>query len=263
MYRSWARQQGSPTRELDWRWSVALALFESKKRPNTRLADDSIREAVEFLRRISAQRTAIGRRRVRQSSLGLNEAIEASTGPAERRAILEAGILSGEPSNATGLRVGLSEHSVDYYQALFFNVRDCISARGWVSLVAIRQSRMPDTTENRRFRLLRRLAYTGGPAALNVVLSAMQLDGAGQATDPNAARQIRLMDLAETPNLSLPVLVQLREVASVMQRNAESHLAVEMAKDIDFLVLLEMQKSTPPPILDAVQESIPVPKGAA
>jgi hypothetical protein len=57
----------------------------------------------------------------------------------ERRQILQAWLLTKEPYPAIAKRFAMDEKTVDYYEEIFFNVRDRLDNKDWIAKTIIRQ----------------------------------------------------------------------------------------------------------------------------
>jgi len=97
---------------------------------------------------------------------------------AEDRAIVEARILAGETDAAIGKRLGLMPEAVDWYEDLFFCVRDRLGCSSWIrKIIRDMGGEMPhygqDTlTERQRHTVYRLFGHYGGPYILDATLQA-------------------------------------------------------------------------------------------
>lgn len=230
MFPSIHSERSSPFRELDWRWRRARRLVETASRLSGLRADDAICSAVRYLRRLNSLSTVRGKSRFAQRNCDITDALVFSQAPCVQRAILQAGILSGEPAEASGRRVGISGAAVDAFEALFYNVRDRRAARGWILLAAVNQGGGKDDAERVRLRLLRMLAHRGGPFILDLALSAFRYVHAPEL-DQGCQRRIRLLAGIESANFSLFEVAELAEISMLRNRTSP----VEATFDLSIL----------------------------
>jgi hypothetical protein len=97
----------------------------------------------------------------------------------ERRLILEARLLTTESSAEIAERFATDAQTIDYYERLYFNVRDRMDCRDWVVTI-IRGSpkdRVPSRhgslTEAQRGYVYRLFAYFGGPKVLDALIACL------------------------------------------------------------------------------------------
>lgn len=202
-----------PLRPLNWRWRQAVQLHQHRARLTVQRADEDIRLAVEFLRRHDHCSPARQQAGVAENFDEFVALKCLANGDATTRAVIEAGILANEPSPLTGARVGSSAHLVDLYEALHFNVCDRLKSRGWVTLAAVGLTHRNDDPQTRRLKLLRRLAYRGGPVVLDLALSVLGPASMQSRSDGVIDRRLQLMELMEDPDLDLAVLAEIHDFA--------------------------------------------------
>ena len=90
----------------------------------------------------------------------------------ERRQILEARLLTSETFAEIAVRLATEPSVIEYYERLFFNIRDRLQSSGWIILAGIgRRSGSPDDQRGYVYRLF---AYFGGPLVLDAVISGME-----------------------------------------------------------------------------------------
>lgn len=222
-------ERSNPLRPLDWRWRRAVQLVETGARLSTLRADDTIGSTVRYLRKLNSLRTAKGKAWFEQKNCAVADALAFARAPCVQRAVLQAGILSREPAEVSGNRVGLSGPAVDVFEDLFFNVRDRLSARCWILLAAVNQGDGQDDAERVRLRLLRMLAHRGGPFILELALSAFGYVHSPDL-DQGCQQRIRLLAGIESANFSLFELADLAEIS--MSRNRTSQIEATFDQSI-------------------------------
>jgi hypothetical protein len=94
----------------------------------------------------------------------------------DHRQILEARLLTGESFEAISQRFEITEKVVEYYHAIFFDVRDRLNKPDWIRANVLRQpcgsSKDGEMTVEQRGFVYRLVAYRGGSHALDAVLNA-------------------------------------------------------------------------------------------
>lgn len=96
-----------------------------------------------------------------------------------RRDILQARLLTGEPRNEVAKRFAMAEDAVEFYEKLYFDVRDRLGSRDWIAKVVLQTSRLMAsshygiTPEEQRGLLYRFFAYHGGPLVLDAVITGL------------------------------------------------------------------------------------------
>jgi hypothetical protein len=96
----------------------------------------------------------------------------------ERRQILEARLLTNETLEGIALGFGTSARTIDYFEKLFFNIRDRMQCRDWILKAAIigprrryRDSKKGAMTDEQRGYVYRLFGFYGGPLVLDAVIS--------------------------------------------------------------------------------------------
>ena len=109
----------------------------------------------------------------------------------DRRQILEARLLTSESFDEIAVRFAVEPPVVDYFEKLFFNIRDRMENSDWIRKVVLGNpdARTMDkkgiVTEETRGFLYRRFAYLGGPLALDAAIS-----GIGSTKMPQRAEDV-------------------------------------------------------------------------
>lgn len=98
----------------------------------------------------------------------------------EWRDILQAKLLTEESDKAIGKWLGMDPKAVDFFEKVFFNVRDRMHNRGWIIKIILgnpeeRESKRKNgqLTNAQRGLIYRLFAYYGGPEALEAAMSGL------------------------------------------------------------------------------------------
>ncbi len=95
------------------------------------------------------------------------------------RDVLEARLLTNESFAEIANRIGTEPKTIEFYEALFFNVRDRLSHKDWIEKVIrdpsgeLSQNRRHVTPEDQRGYVYRWFAFHGGPLVLDAMYSGM------------------------------------------------------------------------------------------
>lgn len=98
----------------------------------------------------------------------------------EWKYIMEARLLSGETDELIAESFQVMPEVVDYYEKLFFNVRDRLSAKSWIikTIIGPAFRREPESdgmiSSHMQHSALKLFAYFGGPAVLDVMLTGLE-----------------------------------------------------------------------------------------
>lgn len=203
-------QPRSPFRAPDWRWRLALHLFECPRSRLRRLADDPVRLTVDYLRQLRRLRTDRGRQRLAAKRPEIVAARAIRFGNQVRRHEVEARLLAAQTDHEIADRFVLQPEAVALYERLFFDVRARLDATSYIHHTVIGPIIPPGRDAPDRTRLLKLLAVRGGPAVLDVVLDADResMEPAHwtpfTARDPRVTRRTGMIRLV-LGVLSLPV----------------------------------------------------------
>jgi hypothetical protein len=191
-------QRFNPFCHSEWRWERVLELCDRLPTPGrpTHRDDDVVRVARNFLLRFRA-RTATERTELFWENPGLFYAYqihENSTDAPDIPFVLQARILADQAWPEISEEMRLSEETIDWYEKLFFNVKDKLKNHDWI----IRNVLVPATMRNfgsigsgrKKKRdteespwtdpvyavpfydaTIKMFAYFGGPLALDIALS--------------------------------------------------------------------------------------------
>ena len=132
------------------------------------------------------------------------------------RQILEARLLTNESLSEIAQRFATEEQTIEYYEQLFFNVRDRLQHKDWIAKIILGSpgdlapNRRGSMTEAQRGFLYRLFAFHGGPLALDAMIGGMVstkmpqrvedvapwFDGAlGQIVRSRAAAAAKILDV--------------------------------------------------------------------
>jgi hypothetical protein len=171
----------NPLRRPQWRLDRALQLIGHRPRPlRPRRCDDHY---VRIYYRILLDLAAARGNEERQDEIirTYPDAYHAHllhySAAAEVRQILEARLLTKEPLAVIAKRLATTPEAIQYYEKIFFNVRDRLAATDWISGI-VRGSYNPESRGNsagtdERGYLLRLVAYYGGVLALDAMISGL------------------------------------------------------------------------------------------
>jgi hypothetical protein len=171
----------SPLRSPRWRCDRVVTALQI---PNYRLprfsgGDYPVRLFYRYLSVGAAARNDRQRDALNQDYPDAAQAHSMHYSPAiERRQILEASLLTDESFSQIATRMGMSEPAVKLYAALFFDVRDRLTATTWILKVIMGSPEMRTRfnqdgtlTEEQRGFIFRLFAYYGGPLALEAMVA--------------------------------------------------------------------------------------------
>jgi hypothetical protein len=213
----------NPFRTLSWRWDRARRLAEEGQDYSLATDDRETGCALEYLQASRSCDTHAQRQKLAEKMPEIHKAHEIHKQGGSLKWVLEAFLLTEETSETIGRRLGLPTAVVDWYEQLFFCVRDRLSARDWVVLVAIGMKFVrAEVTKEDVDLLLKWLAYAGGPLVLETYLPHLLPEEAGtlfeqKQTDPEQAQRVwRLVEALCAPaDEELPPELQemLKEIA--------------------------------------------------
>jgi hypothetical protein len=172
----------SPFRRPQWRCERVLDMIARRPNPlRARLNDDHYVKAYRrfLLDSISAGTDNCRRASVRAEYPDVACAHAMHFSPdLERKQILEARLLTAESLEKIAQRFAVSVKAVEYFEALFFQVRDRLKNDGWIRATILRPPpgavHMVGMTAEQRGYAYRLFAYFGGPPVLDAVIGAMK-----------------------------------------------------------------------------------------
>lgn len=118
-----------PWHSPNWRWDRAAWRVQTQSRRGERLDDDWVRLAIRCVHAL--RRVARGRRPYRPDP-ELMQARQLAQHRDWNRAELEARILADQPISEISSAMGVSTRLISAFEALFFDVRPRLGARGWI-----------------------------------------------------------------------------------------------------------------------------------
>jgi len=168
----------NPMRPPEWRWRRACALAPLKT--PVRFEDNYIYEAIKF---INAEKSGVSSARLSATFPVLYEVYRIYVNTDNVRHTIEALILSDTPQNEIMARFGWTEEAgqkiVEYYEALFFDVRARLAFDGFIRAYVLGGSLVSGSVTDDR--ILKGLGYLGykrklGSALVNCYLDLDLLD---------------------------------------------------------------------------------------
>jgi hypothetical protein len=185
----------NPLRPLDWRAERAMQLASNGRTMKPRRFDDRfVRTYGLCLLNVLEGR---GDWEERQPADGDRGAVHRAHllhfhRERELRDILQARLLTGESFADIATRLGSDPATIEFYGALFFDVRDRLQNRNWIALTALRPDRIANfgsgeaISADERAYLYRWTAYSGGPLALDALIGSI-----GGGAMPEGAADVR------------------------------------------------------------------------
>lgn len=166
--------KGNPFRSPQWRAERASFLLANRQLPNG--FDDKYIRAYRKLLILQKDNTGMG------PFLEMPHAYVAASinnfPDTEWRDILQAKLLTEEEYEDIGHWLGIESEAVDFFEKVFFNVRDRMQHRGWIIKVILgapeeRESKRKNgqLTNSQRGVIYRLFAFYGGPEALEAAMS--------------------------------------------------------------------------------------------
>jgi hypothetical protein len=161
----------APRRPIDWCWRAARRIVDELRRSPGKRGNPRISETVRFLRARERCKSDRGREAVQLRWFGISGALRLYDEAGHRLWEIQARILAGQSDEAIGTLCGVPAEVIDWYEALFFQVRENLHAHDWVHLRAIGTrvgsvAKYPDLAT-----LWRGMAYTGGELVLDLFIA--------------------------------------------------------------------------------------------
>jgi|TARA_R110000824_G_scaffold111917_5_gene260768 hypothetical protein len=168
----------NPFRAVRWRYERVMQLLEdADNRPNARRDDKYITAVFKFLRDWNTAGNAPSdmiedeRLKLFPKNPGLYYAYEiANHVDEDLKHVIEARILAKQSNKAIAARAGVTPDTVEWYEKVFFNVRDRLSNRDYISKQVIGPtvgSGLPNLTTEMTAKFF---GYFGGPIVLDFVV---------------------------------------------------------------------------------------------
>jgi hypothetical protein len=160
----------SPRRPVDWRWQMACRL--AIKGLSLRFQDWHLYWAVRFRWALLQWNDELfGHNSRAKAAAALDAAYDFyHAGSNFARWELEARLLANEPPESIAQRFDLSPEAVQWYEALFFNVRECLRATGYITHEVIRLHDQWHGLPNDFERLWKVVGFWRGPQALDELI---------------------------------------------------------------------------------------------
>lgn len=140
-----------PTRAPSWRLIRVHELLDERQRPDARVDDRWVREAHSVCRKLPDADTAVERRRLQKRHPHMFHAFQVYQNRRFVRWFIEAMILANASRESIGESHALDEAVVESYEMMFFDVRDRLDARGFISSTVLAPCKsngtMPATEE--------------------------------------------------------------------------------------------------------------------
>jgi hypothetical protein len=145
-----------------WRWDVITALTEENRPLSRNISDVLVRQGYHFFKRYNKAKTRIENLDIKADYPDVYRAYNLYSDWSSEKWLIEAGILTGEPTEKICEWTGHKPETVETYQSLFYDIRDRLKARGFI----LNRVMMPAVNRGMHARdydlLLKMLAYCGG-----------------------------------------------------------------------------------------------------
>jgi hypothetical protein len=182
----------NPFRRPEWRLDRVMELIRHRPQPLLpRRTDD---HNIHVYRRVLLELAAAGEDRDRRDAVFCEYPAVCRahllhySADVETRQLLEARLLTTESLDKIAGRLATAPAMVDYYEKIFYSVRDRLQHRDWIRKVICGRSIGGHGIENTRSHsalrgyVLRLFAYHGGPLALDAVINGMVITTMPQRT---------------------------------------------------------------------------------
>jgi hypothetical protein len=229
-------KRSSPFRTPDWRWQKAqLVLIDQRLASKLRYEGDPYSAAaVSFLQRWHDCRDEYDHLCMEEEWPYLYQAHSAFH-DSERliRWELEARLLANDDTEKISKRLSMERDVIDWYEALFFNVRDRLENKGWVAHKILGEQLHFGMNERECQLLWKFYGYMGGSIVLDAVI-----DRHFEPTKPTSPAQMRAFSYDEqrdaaslkamTAMRTMPVNSYTQEkIIEITQRFREIELAAD------------------------------------
>jgi hypothetical protein len=231
--RSWGvgDDQSSPFRPLDWRWRLA-AVVKPRRVP---AFDSTIQLTARYLVCQSAGES--GSTENTEEFNGLESALGLMKGVSTLRTVVEANILARRTDDQVAAKTGIELKTVQWYEALFFNVRDRLHASDWIVATAIGNDRTPAA-------VLKRFAYFAGPHVLDAVqpylvgIGTRAIDPALDAAIRNAVDVELLPEDNRTRRLLPRLMVMVQQLEQIKRKPGRVGLGTTISEGVGRAMLI-------------------------
>lgn len=126
-----------PWKFPDWRWQRACSIVERGGYATIKRDGELIQRTVHYIRALNCALTERGVRSAAKKHPDIFLAFKTANEPTHRPLEIKARTLAGQSNRAIAREVGLTVPAVAAYIALFFDVRERLEAKTWISRVAI------------------------------------------------------------------------------------------------------------------------------
>lgn len=100
-----------------------------------------------------------------------------------KKAVIQSMLLAGQNDMEISKVVGTIPQSIQYYEALFFNVRDRLEAKHWIVGTVLTPSYLRHSDSNEDYMMFKLFGYFGGPILLDFMLTGFK-PGIGLPASP-------------------------------------------------------------------------------
>lgn len=191
-----AFQKFNPNRQPEWRFQRAQELASripdlpnGRRRPKLRYDDRQVARAAKFIwewERIGD--TAEGQERLFAREPGLTYAYLMYRHQDDfSRYMIEARILARQSNQEIAARVGTIPSTIDWYEALWFNVRDRLDSADWIIRHVMQAAAYRGIDQPTMDFTAKLVAYFGGPVAFDLVFYGLnpedRIERVGEGTD--------------------------------------------------------------------------------
>lgn len=174
-------QESHATRPLDWRFQRGLYLAQHRPEPlpARRMRDDRfVQVARIILLELEEADGDLWRTFCVEDYPAAVRAFQIHYFPQhrEQRELLKAWLLTRASDEEVANRVGCQPEVVEYFEGMFFHIRDRLQNASWIRLAAlkrppVRNSRDSNVlTDSQRWWVRQTFAYYGGPQVLEILL---------------------------------------------------------------------------------------------
>jgi hypothetical protein len=239
----------NPFRPPDARWQRAAALLLAGNRQPSQTEDDSQTWlAWDFLKDLTACRTDADRDLLasRYPAVAGAHQVFAAAGSL-RRAELEARLLASQADEVIAGRCGLTPEVVGAYHDLFYAVRPCLSAQGYITSMAIGPKVHFGLTAGDHDILLKLFGYFEGSKAIDLLLDYL-------ANPPVVLACLTHLTDAELESLYAKLVLQAKILT--LTAPAETADLAAAARVVALLCEGRLGWSEPP---EAIQTAFPMP----
>lgn len=147
------------------RWRRALELVGSGRYYKPRRDDEATGRAARYLRAGARCRGGASRARVMRDYGDAHAARRLHESGGQARLLVEARILARQPTGEVSRLTSVPPEVVDTHEGLFFNCRDRLDARDWVTVHALGRRVFSGQAAPDPGVVLKSFAYFGGPYA--------------------------------------------------------------------------------------------------